>query len=163
MFLSNFTHAQQPVRFTSVATGLRLDGNMQGEIYPHSPHDGSWQKWFLYLAGEDGKGRYFYIKNLETGRYLGQTIIGSNDVTGYEKNILQNETTKKFVQWYIQEEGHGIVTISHRITNFCLDGNNTDIYPLAPNTGPYQRWRMTPWRPDEGIAKECKLFFWWCN
>lgn len=152
------TSAQERVRFTSVATGQRLDGNMNGDIYPHAPHEGYWQKWFLKKAGSDNKGTYYYIRNSKTEKYLGVAIFGNAGVVGYDESVLNNSDAKKLAQWYINDEGAGIVTISSRLLGRRLDGNNEAIYSHEPNTGPYQRWRMTNWQLDEGPAKELKWF-----
>lgn len=120
---------------TNVATGQRLDGNYEKAIYPLAPNKGYYQKWDIYVAGQDSGGKYYYLKNFETKLYL----------TGIWGDLIGSPDKNNLTKWYMEKTGK-YYRFTNKFSKERLDGNYNDVYLLAPNDGNYQKWKLVDTR-----------------
>ena len=110
-------------KFTNCQTGHRLDSNDKGQVYPHAPNDGDFQKWALEHVGSSEHT----IRNVATGLYLNTDNDGNVCTLPLNGNRWQ--------KWYLVEQK--LVNVE---TARALDCNGSFIYTKVKNEDNCQNW-----------------------
>ena len=112
------------VFFTNFQTGHCLDSNHNGDVYPHSPNGGDFQKWELHHVVNG----VHTLRNVATGRYLD---------SNHDGNVYTLPPNGgNYQKWWLKE--NNLINVA---TSKALDCNGDTIYTLESNGGNYQNWK----------------------